>query len=30
MKGFCDKEMIDQYTPKAEVFIKDIKALLNK
>lgn len=27
---YCDKEMIDEYTPKAEDFIKAIKALLNK
>ena len=27
---FCDKEMIDEYTPKATDFINAIKALLNK
>lgn len=27
---FCDKEMIDEYTPKANDFINAIKALLNK
>ena len=27
---FCDKEMIDDYTPKAEDFIKAIKSLLSK
>lgn len=27
---FCDKEMIDEYTPKAKDFINAIKALLNK
>ena len=27
---YCDKEMIDEYTPKAKEFINAIKALLNK
>lgn len=27
---FCDKEMIDDYTPKAEDFIKAIRSLLGK
>lgn len=27
---FCDKEVIDEYTPKANDFINAIKALLNK
>jgi len=25
---FCDKEMVDEYTPKAEAFIEAIKKLL--
>jgi uncharacterized protein (UPF0332 family) len=27
---YCDKEMIDEYTPKAEAFISQIKELLNQ
>ena len=27
---YCDKEMIDEYTPKAEAFINAIKEILEK
>ena len=27
---YCDKEMVDEYTPKAEAFIEAIKRVLGK
>jgi uncharacterized protein (UPF0332 family) len=27
---YCDKEMVDEYTPKAMMFIEAVRALLNK